>query len=349
MRYLLFVCLLVASSVLSQQTSTPALPAHPAPSLQEKSRQNHPARDPDDDDQKALPESASKVAPDAAVITVEGLCTPATAPAENSHPTCQTQISRADFEKLVDAVLANKQALSRQRQLANAYPSLLAMAQAADARGVENSPRFQQRIAFARLQILSQELVRQIQADAANVPQKEIEAYYHEHSAEFDSATLERIYLPNHKRGGAPAGEKTEADLNQLAEKMRARAFAGESFLTLQKDAYAAAGMTEVPPNASLGTVHPNGLPPGHAFAFDLKVGEVSQLFSDSTGHYIYKLDAKTTGLSETTSDDIRRLLEKRHRDQAIQAIQQPITTELNPAYFGAADKPGNPFDPDSK
>jgi len=350
MRHLSVVCLLVASSVLWQQErkpATPDLPAEsPAPTSQDK------------DDQQALPESGSKLAPDAAVITIKGLCAPSLpSPRENPHPTCQTQVSRAQFEQLADAILTNKQA-SNQRQLASSYPNLLAMAQAAQTRGLEKSPRFQQRIAFARLQILSHELVRKIDEDSARIPKKEIEDYYHNHSAEFETATLERIYIPNRKRLVASANEKaapeaqrrdSEAEMNQVAEKLRERAVAGESFLTLQKEAYTTAGMTDVPPNSSLGQLSPNALPPGHAFAFDLKIGEVSEVFSDPTGHYIYKLDSKQSEPFETANDEILRILKIQRRDKAIQAIQQPITSELNPAYFGPADKHHGADDSESK
>lgn len=350
MRHLPIVCLLVASSVLWQQEHTPATPDLSAESQAPTPR--------DEDDQQALPESASNVALDAAVITIKGLCAPPLpSPRDNPHPTCQTLVSRAQFEKLADAILTNKQA-SNQRQLAKAYPNLLAMAQAAETRGLERSPRFQQRIAFARMQILSHELVRKIEEDSANIPKKEIDDYYHNHSAEFETATLERIYIPNRKRVVAFADEKatpeahgrdSDTEMNQVAEKLRERALAGENFLTLQKEAYAAAGMTDVPPNSSLGQLSRNGLPPGHAFAFDLKIGEVSQVFSDPTGHYVYKLDSKQPERFQKTNEEILRILKIQRRDKAIQEIQQHITSELNPAYFGPADKHRGADDPKSK
>jgi hypothetical protein len=351
MRYLPLVCLLVASSPVWQQERTPASANLPD--------QSHAATPPgEEDEQPPLPESASKVAPDAAVITIQGICAPPlSSPSENSHPECQTQISRTQFEGLADAVLTNKKP-SNQRELARGYPSLLAMAQAAEALGLENSPRFQQRMAYARLQMLSHELVRKIEQDSANIPQKEIEEYYLNHSAEFREATLERIYIPNRKRDVAPAGKKatseaqrasSEAEMNQVAEKLRERAAAGESFLLLQKEAYTAAGLTDVPPNPSLGQLSPNGLPPSHAFAFDLKADEVSQVFRDATGHYIYKLDSKRLEPSQETHQEIVRILRLERRDKALRAIQQPITSELNPAYFGPADKHMGTSDAESK
>ena len=347
MRHLPLLCLLIASSALWRVEATPAKPDTPANSRA--------ATVQDKDEQKTLPASASAVASDAAIITIRGLCPPSATPPKNPSP-CETQITKAQFEKLADAILPNKQA-SRQLQLAMSYPNLLAMAQAAETRGLEKSQRFQQRIAFSRLQILSQELVRQIDEESAHIPQKEIEDYYRNHSADFESATLERIYIPNRKRLVAPANEKiapdakqknSEAEMTQLAGQLRARAVAGEGFSTLQIEAYTAAGMTDVPPNSSLGQLRSNGLPPGHAAAFTLKTGEVSQVFNDPTGHYIYKLDSKQPEPLERASDEIRRILKRQHRDKAIQAIQQPVSPELNPAYFGATEKPSKPADPDS-
>jgi hypothetical protein len=340
MRHLPIVCLLFVSSVLWKQHQPPATADLPA------KRQATTVPDNDKDDQPGLPQSASKIAPDATVITIQGLCAPrSSSTGENPQPKCQTRISRTQFEKLTDAVLSNKQA-SRQRQFATAYSNLLAMAQSAEILGLEKSPRVQQRIAFARLQILSQEMVRQIDEESAKIPKKQIADYYRDHSADFETATLERIFIPNRKREvspadkdfpGAPArAHQSDAEINRLAENLRARAVAGENFLALQKEAYAAAGMTDVPPNSSLGQARPNTIPPGHASVFDLKPGEVSKVISDPTGHYIYKLDSKQPESLEETNDEIQMILKKERRDKALQGIQQPITTQLDPAYFGS-------------
>jgi hypothetical protein len=235
------------------------------------------------------------------------------------------------------------------------------MAHEAEVRGLESSPRFQERLAFARVQILSQELTRQIDEESAKVPEKDIEDYYHNHAALFEHATLERIFIPNRKRldpsfkekapfETAPAQQKgAEDSMTHIAEELRTRAAAGEDFLKLQKEAYAAAGATDVPPNPSLGQLHATGLPPAHASAFELKPGEVSQVLSDSTGHYIYKLDAKGIEPFEEARDEIHKTLANQRREEAIQAVQRPITTEFNQAYFGPTEKQRGIDGPKSK
>jgi hypothetical protein len=354
MRYLAVVCLLLATLAWAQeepgqspdQSNVP--PEYRPPILR------------DSDQEQALPPSASKVAPDAAVITIKGVCAQSSSTASPSNSPCETVITRAQFEKLTDALLTNMKP-SRKRQVANAYPSLLAMAREAEARGLDKSPRFEERLAFARVQILSQELVRQIDEQSANVSAKKIEDYYYDHAAAFETATLERIFIPNRKRmDPLPQGKGTRETLDaqrkqaedamtRVAEELRARAVAGDDFMTLQKEAYVAAGATDVPPNPSLGQMRPASLPPLHASAFNLKPGEVSQVLSDSTGHYVYKLDAKQIGPLSEVSNEIHRTLENQRREEAIQAVQRPVTTKFNPAYFGPADKNSGPDDPKSK
>jgi hypothetical protein len=134
-----------------------------------------------------------------------------------------------------------------------------------------------------------------------------------------------------------------------VADGLRARAAAGENFFKLQKEAYAAAGSTDVPPNPSLGQLPSASLPSAHTSAFDLKPGEVSRVLSDSTGHYIYKLDAKEVEPLQAVTSEIRKTLQNQRREQAIQAVQRPITTEMNQVYFGPTEKPSNPEGPKSK
>ncbi|HTW57379.1 MAG TPA: peptidylprolyl isomerase [Terriglobales bacterium] len=347
MRYLLLVCVLLASFAGAQeQPMQPDLPPEYRPPVLR-----------DEDAGKALPASAATLAPDTVIMTIKGVC--AAAPGKSSSDAdCQTTITKAQFENLAEALLS-KMKDSRKRQLANAYPGLLAMARAAEAHGVENSPRFQQRLAFARVQILSQEYIRQIDDEAAKLSDQELEDYYHSHTTQFQSVTLERIFIPDRKRlnplpkDNATAenqkAEQKEAEeaMTQEAAELRRKAATGGDFLALQKEAYTAAGMTEVPPNPSLGTVHRYEIPAKHAAVFELKPGEVSEVLTDSTGHYIYKVMSKETEALADVKDEIHKMIANQRREEAIQAVEKPVTTEFNPAYFGPAKTNGG--SPDSK
>jgi peptidyl-prolyl cis-trans isomerase C len=352
MRYLWLFCWLLGSLAWGQEKPVPSnVPPEYRPPI---TRENEPEAPP--------PASASSVAPDAAVLTIKGLCAqPASASTDTSaKAACQTIITRAQFEKLTNALLP-KMKPSMKLQIANSYPSLLANAHEAESRGLDRTSHFEERLAFARMQILSQELISQIDEESAKVSEKEIEDYYHSHSDMFEEATLERIFIPNRKQMDPLPKEKAtpeavkaqrkagEDAMTREAEQLRARAAAGEDFVKLQKDAYTAAGANDTPPNPSLGAMRSSSIPPDHASAFELKTGEVSQVLSDSTGHYIYKLDAKGIEALDQVKDEIHKILQLQHREEMIQAVQQPITTEMNQAYFGPSEKHGVPENPKSK
>jgi len=328
MRYLSVFCLLITALSFGEQEQKPSdvPPEYQPPILRDK------------DDQRALPTSAAKVSPDMAVITIKGLCDKSVTPSDSP---CQTVITRAQFEKLTNALLPNMKP-SFQLQVAHAYPDLLEMAQAAETRGVDKTPRFQERVAFARLQILSQELVRQIDEESSHVPDKDIADYYRDHAADYKTATMERLFIPQQQ---GESGDK----MLRVAEELRAKAAAGEDFMALQKLAYDDAGMADVPPNPSLGKVKLADLPAPHASAFAMKPGEVSQVLTDSTGHYVYKLDNKEFQTLDQAKNEIHKILQNQRKEQVMQELRRPFTTELNPSYFGTTEKSAGSKEPKSK
>lgn len=346
MRYAILGCFLISTVLWAAQE-----PAS-APSTPVAGRQA--SAGPDDDD-KRMP-SSTNVRPDDSVITINGLCSDS---APSANQSCETRISRADFEKLLDAILPGRPQ-AKVEQLAKSYPELLTLAQEAGARGLDKNQRVQSRLAFARLQILSQELLRQIDEESANIPASEIEEYYRNHHEEFETATMERVFVPLRKVVSSPdvktspqeieaASRKSELEMTKIAEALQAKAKSGADFFTLQKDAYAAADMTDVPPNPSLGQLRRSGLPPGQGEAFDLKAGDVSKVFTDSTGHYVYKVDSKQIEPLEKATEQIQRTLRRMRKEKAVQAIQQRITTVLNPDYFGGTISPEESRTPKSK
>ena len=283
-----------------------------------------------DDTQK--PPSAPAVGADAPVLTIKGLC--ASAETDRAKSPCQTVITRAQFELLTDALHTDAQT---RRHFAKSYPQFLVMAHQAEQRGLDKQPRFQAKLNFARLQILSQELMSQIQEEAGKVPEADIADYYRNNPGQFESLSVERIVIPNRvNQQNAELGQAEDA-MAKEAELLRARAAAGEDFTKLQKQAYDAAGVSgNNQPNPSMGKMRRRGLPPAHASVYDLKPGEISQVISDPTGHYIYKLDSKGMESLDAVKNEISNTLRAQRVRKMIQSLQQPFTTEVNEAYFGA-------------
>ena len=328
MRYLPIFCVLITTLGFAQQEQKPSdvPPEYQPPILRDK------------DDQVALPKSAANVSPEMAVITIKSLCEKQ---APSSTSPCETVVTRAQFEKLTNALLPNMKP-SFQLQVARGYPDLLEMAQAAEARGVDKTSRFQERLEFARLQILSQELVRRIDEESSHVPDQDIADYYRDHAADYNTATMERLFIPKQQ---GQSGDK----MLRVAEELRAKAAAGGDFMALQKQAYDDAGMADVPPNPSLGKVKFADLPETHASAFAMKPGEVSQVLTDSTGHYVYKLDNKQVQTLEQAKNEIHKILQNQHKERVMQELRRPFTTELNPSYFGTTERSAGSKEPKSK
>jgi hypothetical protein len=305
-----------------------------------------PTGDEDDEPQVA----ASQVAPDAPVLTIKGFC-PDQASATNKPgaAACQTVITRAQFEKLANAISPTMKPRVR-RELANAYPRLLVMAHDAEQRGLDKTDHVAELQRFSRLQILSQEMVHEIQQEAANLSDEVIEDYYRSNSSAYERASFERILVPIRKQmDSSPRGPKNndpkdqaegEDAMTKEANDLRVRAAAGEDFTRLQQAAYDAAGIKATAAAPELKKIRRSNFPATHVTAFDLKEGEVSQVITDASGHYIYKLDSKEIMPLDEVKAEIKSTLQSRNVQAAMRKIQDSFTTEMNPEFFGANSTP---------
>jgi hypothetical protein len=324
----------------SPPAQNPAAPSNPAPAK--------PATD-------VKPAEASSIPPDGPVITIQGLCD--NPPADKTRAAdCKTVITRAEFEKVVDALSPNMAAPAR-RQLATRYAMGLVMAHEAHKMGIDQGPRFEELLRIARVQVATQQLGQTLQEKASQVPDKDIEDYYRNNSAAYDEASLERIFIPKTKQMPTPATkvklseaetkkrqDDGEAAMKTEAAALRTRAAAGEAFTKLQDEAFQFAGLKSKAPSPSMGKVRRSNLPPSHVAVMELKPGTVSTLISDPSGSFIYKMGEKDTVPLEKVREEIRGTLRAQRMQDSMQTIQQSATPELNEKYFGAT--PGSPLVP---
>jgi bifunctional DNA-binding transcriptional regulator/antitoxin component of YhaV-PrlF toxin-antitoxin module len=360
MRSQCLVYLLLTSLVYGQAPAPAAAPAGGAQTVQ-----SAPGAPP-------APEAAPevKVAPDDAVITLKGFCADATLQGD----ACKTVITRAQFEKLADALQPGMTPAFR-RQLATRYSMVLRMSAAAEKRGLDKTSSFEEKMYFARLQILAQELGSALQADSLKVTDEDVADYYKKNEATYEQATFMRIFVPRNKQivtkpvtaktgsGGGVGAAKTSAKpgpppapteaqkkagedaMTKLADTLRARAVKGEDFDKLQKEAYVAAGLPASTVNTKVERVRRTTLPANQQLAMDLKPGEVSDVISDPNGgHYIYKMVSVETLSLESVSPEIRKTISSQRYRDSMQAFQG--NSELNDAYFGPARTPGMPPPP---
>src|SRR6202034_1345054 len=313
MRFQCFLCILLASFACGQ-----AAPAEPTSAAAAPVASKAPA---------------IKVGPDDTVITVNDFCAVLAPP---DHP-CQTVITRAQFEKLTEA-LQPGMSQSLKLNVANAYARNLRMSAAAEKRGLDKAPELEEEMRYARMQLLGQDLSRALQEEANHITDTDLQDYYAKNRSSFEQATLARIFVPRTKQT-APA-ERQEAQnksgedaMAKGAADLRARAANGEDLDQLQIEAYKDAGFGQTTVNTKLEYVRRATLPPQHESVMDLKPGEVSQVFSDPSGaHFIYKMIRRQTLTLEEAKVEIRTTISTlRYRD-SMKAFQGNIV--FSDAYF---------------
>ncbi len=350
-----FVCLMLAGLAYGQ-----AAPPAPPPAAGAKAEPIAPAA-PDN-----TPEV--KVGPDDPVITVNDFCADAT----QQGTACKTVITRAQFEKLTEA-LQPGMSLSLRLNVANSYALFLRKSAAAEKRGLDKTTAFEEEMRFARMQLLSHDLDHALQADANNITDADLEDYYKKNESSFEQATVARIFVPHTKRA-VPAHEEhkdddadaasavtpkadaktsatqpTEAQkkadeeaMTKVAADLRARAVNGEDPDKLQIEAYTASGLPGTTPNTKMEKVRRTTLPPRHETVMDLKPGEVSEVFSDPGGaHFIYKMISKETLTLEDVKTEIRTVISSQRYRDSMKSFQDNVV--FSDAYFNPPGKPGTP------
>lgn len=357
MHYCAVAVALFTSLALAQTSPPPRsdVPSDPA------EHQRH------EDDDDPPPATAASVLPDSPVITIEGLCDyPAGAVTSNgptkgqesstadrtkmesggssvgsTNSACRTVVTKAQFEKLVGALNPQMPPVA-QRQLAESYPRMLLFAKKARELGLDQDPRFAETMRFASTQLLTQRLNRYFDEQASNISDSDVEKYYQVNAVKFEREELLRIFIPKQTRqpqnaaSGGHSGTAIDPAMLPVAEKIQARAAAGEDFQQLQKEAFEAASIYSGSPKVSTGKIAAVGLPLNHQKVFDMETGQVSDVIADPSGFYIYKVVSKQMIPLAQASKEIRKSIATERVKDATASLTKSIQPELDPMYFGA-------------
>jgi len=277
------------------------------------------------------------------VLTLKGACKPeagSTKPPEG----CVSGVTREQFEKMIKALSQPDRPMppDLMRNFATQYAKLLTFSDAARAMGLENSPQVQQIMQFVKNQVLTEALNRQITEEFAHPTDQQIEDYYKQNSKKYLEVTLQRIIIP-HGQVVADKPKPSDADEKAYAEQIDKRWVAGEDPEKLEKEATEHANISTPPANVNIGPRTPGTLPEAHESVFDLKPGEVSQVFADPASFYIYKVvSVRQIPLSEVKAK-ISTTLSRQLVADKIQEIQGSVTPVFNDTYFGPERPAVNP------
>jgi hypothetical protein len=252
----------------------------------------------------------------------------------------------------------------QQKAFASRYATALLLSQKAHDLGLDKTPEFEVQLKLQRLQTLAQLGQQSLEKEATQVSDTDIAAYYKQHTSDFQLLSYDRLYVPKQKQMDAaslkpndPEAQKqreaSEAAMKEEADKMRARAAAGEDFTKLQQEVYDFAGQKLKATSTRVPNVAKTRFPASDASVFDLKVGEVSPVLNDPQAYMIYKVEAKQDQPLEEVKAEITRLLQQQKVQQARQDLQKTASekTKLDEAYFGvpappSLREPGEPAAP---
>ena len=331
----------------------------------------------------AAPTPAEPTIPaNAPVITINGVCdvslngmpktaakqaTPgkasASAASSTPHSDCKTQVTRAEFERLMKIAPPR----SNPRQIATFYAQVVTAANEGIKLGADKDPDFNEQLAFMRLQLLARNAQVKLQAEASNVSDADIKAYYDQNATAFEEVTLTRIFVPRSPTPPVtPTGSDPKAatpttseskiavpapDSKAIADDARQRLAGGGDPDKIQKAAYEQLKTTTEPPSTRFGAKRRGALAPAHEQkVFALKQGDVSEVIQDSVGYSIYRVDAKQQlPLEQQVKDQIKQRLAQQRMQDAQQKILGASQADYNDAYFGAeasGPKPGQPAPP---
>ncbi len=326
-----FSCAIACTSYGQQPSSTPP-PTPPA------AGQTTPGQTANTPNAKSAP-ATSNVPMSAPVITLKGAC-----PAKNgSAPAgCVSSLTREQFEKITNALQPADRGPAppeMRRKFATQYAKLLLMADAARELGLENDPKVKEIFAVVRNQVLAEALNQHFMEEYAHPTDQQIQDYYTKNEKKYHEVTLQRIIVPV-SQNNPDKPKMTEEEQKAFAEKIRTRWVAGEDPAKLEKEAMDHQGMTSSSPDVNVGARRPGSLPEAHEGVFDLKSGEISQVYSDAAAFYIYKVvSERQVPLSEVKAT-ISQTLQRQMYNDKIQEIQAAVTPELNDAYFGPEPPP---------
>ncbi len=288
--------------------------------------------------------STTTIAPDAAVITIAGLCgDPAIKKGDPSN--CKTVITRAQLEDLIQLVQPNLAQAERRKFAAN-YAEAMIRAQQAHEMGLESDPRFEALMKLRRQTTLQLLFAQVLMEKSQQVSDADIEQYYKENRESFEEIELQELYVPVAQQVAATGLDPAEVQkrrqdstvaMTKTAEELRKRAVAGEDFARLQALAYmdAGYGATTAPAKVEMQKRRRRDLRSAQEVSvMDLKPGEVSKLFDETNGHYIYKAGAKRMIPLAEVRDEILKKLRADRFQKLQREAQQYATATFDEKYF---------------
>jgi hypothetical protein len=291
--------------------------------------------------QTAEPKTATPVGMSEPVITIHGACDDRPTIPAAEITSCNTVVTRETFERLINSMnVAGKTLMPEtRRNLAETYAQYLALERPAAKTGLESTPQFTEIMRWWRLRTLADMYRGNLQEQFKNPSPGEIHAYYMEHLSSYERIQVERVLIPR-SRGTTEEAKRSDEKALDTAKEARERMAKGDNPELVQKDAYAALGITSFSP-AALGSLGRSAFPPEQSEElFSLNPGQISKVETEAASFVTYKLISKATLPEDGLKEEISRSIALRKFTDALRSINESAKPEINDAYFGPTGTP---------
>ena len=249
------------------------------------------------------------------------------------------KFTRAQFEQIL-ALAENGGSSSREakRAIAEELSRVIALAQEARRRKLDQSTASKQMIMIQAETVLANALRRQVSAELAP-DDAAMHAFYDAHKSQLEQAKTRHILI--RFKGSQTQLRPNEKDLTEEEALAKAQAIekkldAGESF-----EAIAKAESDDPETGAKGGVLGPFGrgqmnmVPEFEKVAFSQAVGKVSEPVKTKYGYFIIKVEERTPKAFEEVKPEIENQIKTELTREAIERLKKEAAIEMNEAYFG--------------
>jgi len=286
--------------------------------------------------------------PAAAAPPKPAATTPAPAAASAADPVVLTigaeRITRNQFEQIFAQIVesmpperrAAAQAPQAKRQLAEQLAELKALAQEARREKLDQTPEAKAQMAMRSDQLVAGMLFQKISKDA-KPSAADLQAYYDEHKADYDSVTARHILI--RMTGSAVPLKEGEKDLSDdealaKAKDIRSKLVAGGDFAAIAKAESDDAGSGA---NGGVLGDFTRGrmVPQFEEAAFALKVNEISEPVKTQFGYHIIQVTKHENKSLDDAKAEITEKIGPEMAQKGVDAIKSKTTITFDQTYLG--------------
>jgi parvulin-like peptidyl-prolyl isomerase len=266
---------------------------------------------------------------------------PVTVPPEAVVVSVGTEkLTRAQFEQILAALAENGRAAATpaaKRQVADQLGEIMAYAQEARKRKLDQAPGVQQMMKIQTDQSLANALAKQV-SNELKIDDASLHAYYDAHKSEYEQAKASHILI--RFKGSRVPLKANQKDLSEeealaKAQDIHKQLLAGGDFAAVAKAESDDSGAATN--GGSLGPAFPRGkmVPQFDQAVFSLPVGQISEPVKSPFGYHIIKVEERTSKSFEEARADIEKKVRPQLTREAMDKLSKQTPVTLDDSYFG--------------